>query len=198
MDRLQKVIEAIDLVNSQDINRILYNEKEHPKELLYSQRASAILEVYAPSSSEYLQIAVRGHHIKRWHIRRDAYEMNRKGYLKWRTDLKMMHAQLLAEIMSASGYNENEVEIVKDLVMKKGLKTNSETQTLEDVICLLFLEHELEGFAQKHEPDKVVSILQKTWKKMSDHGHQTALKLDFSPEISGLVMTALDGHNEKG
>ena len=45
------------------------------------------------------------------------------------------------------------------LLLKKQLKKNADTQCLEDVICLVFLNHYLEPFIQKHEDEKVNSIL---------------------------------------
>ena len=40
-------------------------------------------------------------------------------------------------------------------------------------------------------PEKVVSILQKTWAKMSERGHEAALALPLSPECLALVQKAL-------
>ncbi len=42
-------------------------------------------------------------------------------------------------------------------------------------------------FAQRHEPDKVVAILAKTWAKMSDTGRAAALRLDLAPPVRGLL-----------
>jgi len=52
-----------------------------------------------------------------------------------------------------------------------------EAQLLEDVICLVFLEHYFAEFAKGHDEEKVIGILRKTWRKMSDRGHEAALKL---------------------
>ncbi|MCT7653654.1 DUF4202 domain-containing protein [Oceanimonas sp. NS1] len=66
-------------------------------------------------------------------------------------------------------------------------------QILEDVICLVFVQHYLEDFAAGHDEDKVVDIIRKTWRKMSEQGHQAALALPLSPAMQALVGKALAG-----
>ena len=77
------------------------------------------------------------------------------------------------------------------LINKKLIKKNEETQTLEDTICLVFLDYYFEEFAAKHEDDKVIDILKKTWVKMSERGHEEALKLPFSDKGLSLVKRAI-------
>jgi len=58
------------------------------------------------------------------------------------------------------------------------LKVNADTQLLEDVIDLVFIEHYMLAFAQKHpeyDEEKWLDIIRKTWKKMSERGQQFAL-----------------------
>ena len=70
---------------------------------------------------------------------------------------------------------------VEALVRKVRLKADADTQTLEDVICLVFLEHYLPAFATQHDDAKLVDILRKTWRKMSERGRSAALQLDLAP-----------------
>ena len=117
--------------------------------------------------------------------------MNREGYLKWRQDLKKFHARKASSILQEVGYNRETIDKVCFLLEKKQLKKNEETQTLEDVICLVFLEHYFEPFAQKHPEDKTIDILKKTWRKMSVKGQEVALKLPLSKFASELIFKAL-------
>jgi hypothetical protein len=64
---------------------------------------------------------------------------------------------------------------------------------MEDALCLVFLEYELEDFARKHPAEKVVDILRKSWRKMSDQGHAKALELNFAPGVKEVVERALGG-----
>jgi len=82
---------------------------------------------------------------------------------------------------------------VAALIKKERLKADPEAQALEDATCLAFLELEFEAFAAKHPDEKVVSILQKTWGKMSDTGHEAALGASkkMSAKTQGLMARAL-------
>ena len=99
---------------------------------------SSVLAKFAPDASEVLQLAARCQHIRRWTVPRDAYPMDRKGYLQWRTHLKKFHGEQAAAIMHAEGYDSETIIQVVDLLNKKNLKRDPEMQTLEDVICLVF------------------------------------------------------------
>ena len=164
-NRFQLAIRGFDQANCQDPNQEIHNGQEFPKELLYAQRMTEWLSRMEPNASEALQLAARSQHICRWKIPRDSYPMDRKGYLLWRTELKKFHADKSEEILTSCGYNHEVIDRVKSLVIKQRLKTDPESQTLEDVVCLVFLQHYFEDFAAKHEVEKVMSIVKKTWSK---------------------------------
>jgi hypothetical protein len=118
--------------------------------------------------------------------------MDRTGYLRWRQDLKKFHADKASAILRQIGYDDELTERVAFLLQKKKLKRDPETQTLEDVICLVFLEHYLDPFLEKHPESKVVEILRKTWAKMSPEGHRAALGLPLSGDSAALLEKALE------
>lgn len=187
----KEAIEKIDRANAQDPNTETYQGKAYPKELLYSQRMTETLLSFEPTATEELQIAARAQHIERWKIERNSYPMDRVGYLKWREELKKMHADVTSEILKEVGYDDEFSERVSFLIRKKMLKKDEGTQTLEDVICLVFLQYYFEDFADKHSDEKLIDILQKTWGKMSDKGHKAALKLPLSDNSLSLIKRAL-------
>lgn len=191
MTRFEKAIQLIDQINAEDPITEIWNGESFPKELLYSRRMTEKLEEFAPDASEHLKIAARAQHIARWKIQRSEYPMDRTGYLIWREELKKMHADLAGKILSEVGYEETFISKVKFLIRKKQLKSDFETQILEDVVCLVFLQYYFEEFAEKHEPEKIKDILKKTWSKMSEKGHQAALKLNFSAQSLRLIQEAL-------
>ncbi len=194
MGKSEKLLEAFKLfddANAQDPNKESFEGKLYPKELLYAQRMTDILNEFEPDASEALQLTARCQHICRWEIPRESYEMNRVGYLKWRQELKKFHAEKASNILKKVGYDEDIIDRVSFLLLKKQLKKDEETQTLEDVICLVFLKYYYEPFLIKHDDDKIISILQKTWKKMSEKGHKAALDLAFSERGMELVSKAL-------
>lgn len=173
-DRFERAITLFDAANAEDPNA----EDGQPKELLYSRRMTEMLERFAPDASEAVRLAVRVQHICRWKVPRNSYPMDRNGYLQWRTGLYKFHAETAGQLMRQAGYDEAMIERVQTAVGKKGLKVNAETQLLEDVVDLVFIEHYMLGFAGQHAEyaeEKWLDIVRKTWKKMSDAGRAFAL-----------------------
>lgn len=188
--QFEKAIALFDAYNSGDPNREKLNDQEAPKEFLYAVRMTSKLNHYAPDAPEHVQLAARSQHIGRWEIARDSYPMDRKGYLQWRSQLAIHHAKVAEKILEECGYAPETIEKVKFLLQKKQLHHNPETQLLEDVICLVFIEFYLEDFAREHDDDKVIDILKKTLKKMSPRAIQEALKIPVSNHIGGLIAKA--------
>jgi len=180
---LQKTIQLIDLANADD--------PFDGREALYSKRMLETLRSFDNTASDALTLACYAQHVCRWKLSRKDYPEGLNGYLTWRTDLAKLHAKILADAMRESGYNEQEVEQASGIIQKKKLKTNAESQALEDVSCLVFLDYYFEPFADKHPDEKVIDIVQKTWAKMSVQGHQAALKLTLPSRLNSLVAQAL-------
>ena len=192
-DKLARAFHLFDEANGNDPNTEMLDGRSYPKEVLYALRMTEALNTFEPNASEALKLTARCQHICRWEIPRGNYEMNRVGYLKWRQDLKRFHAEKARTILEEVGYGKETIHQVEFLLLKKQLKKNEETQTLEDVICLVFLQHYFEPFALKHDEPKVIDILQKTWRKMSEKGQQAAMKLPFSKEALAIVNKAVSG-----
>jgi hypothetical protein len=184
--RFRAAIERIDAANAQD---------PHGKELVYSRRMSEWLQRIEPDASDALRLAARAQHVRRWQIARSSYPMDRIGYLSWRTALQRFHAEEVGRILREVGYDEATVARVASLVRKERIKSDAEAQTLEDVICVVFLEGYFAEFAARHahEEEKVVEILRKTWRKMSERGRGVALGLEMPGEARRLVERALGG-----
>ena len=191
-DKLLLAFQQFDEANKQDPNTEVFEGTTYPKEVLYGIRMTERLNAFDPNASEALRLTARCQHICRWEIPRESYEMNREGYLRWRQELKKFHATKATSILEDIGYDKETIDNVKFLLQKKQLKKNEETQTLEDVICLVFLEFYFEPFAHKHPEDKTIDILQKTWRKMSTKGQEAALKLPLSKFSLDLITKALN------
>ncbi len=192
----------IDAANSADPNQVAADGKEWPKELLYSERMSDMLERYNPDTDYAMKLAIRAQHIERWKSPRNAYPMHRIGYLKWRKDLYKIQANRTAELMLQAGFDEAEIERASNAVAKQNIKGNPDTQLLEDVTDLVFMEHYMLEFVGKH-PDyseqKWIEIIQKTWNKMSSNAHQFALSgaIKLPEPLVPLVQKAVSGASEK-
>lgn len=192
-DRFEKAIAEFDTYNAKDPN---FEHSKHgslPKELIYARRMTEKLKLFDPGAPEYLHLAARCQHIGRWEIPRQSYPMDRKGYLQWRNTLKVHHCDIASKILADCGYESELVDKVKFLLLKKGLRNDADTQVLEDVICLVFIEHYLEDFASKHEDEKVIEILQKTMKKMSQKAITEVAEIPLSPKLTSLIQQASSG-----
>jgi hypothetical protein len=177
--------------NAGDPNQILVNGRLEPKQLVQAERIFGWVLRLNPEASDALRLAAYAQHVRRWEIPRETYPSGRVGYLKWRKDLSKFHAELAAETLREAGVAPATIAAVRQLNLKQGLTTNPDTQTIEDALCLAFLEFEFEEFAGKHEPAKVIDILRKTWRKMSPRAQRAALELHLSANARQLVEAAL-------
>jgi len=185
--KFKDCIQAIDSLNKKDKNTI----NNEPKEFINSCRMTEMLAEVYPYSSEELSIAARAFHLERWIIPRNEYSMDRVGYLSWRSKLKEHHANKTAEIMDKLGYEDVNINHIKEIILRKFLKTNENAQKLEDIASLVFLKYDLASFSKKHSEEKCISILQKTWGKMSDKAHTFALQITYTDEALSLIKKAL-------
>jgi hypothetical protein len=192
----EAAIAAFDQANAEDPSTEKVDGKEYPKELLYAQRMSEMQQRYVPDASDAVKLAVRAQHIQRWKIPRSNYPMDKPGYMLWRTGLYKFHAETAGSIMQKVGYDDAMITRVKSIVSKKGLKTNSETQLMEDVVDLVFIEHYMNGFAAQHpeyDEAKWIQIIRKTWQKMSPRAHEFALsgKIRLPEALVPLILKAI-------
>jgi hypothetical protein len=190
-ERFNTAIERIDAANSADPVRVLIGGGEVASEVVYSRRMTQWLDRLYPQASEPLRLAARAQHIRRWEIPRGSYPMDRAGYHRWRTSLYSFHADITAQILRDTGYDDATIARVRSLLKKERLKADPETQALEDVICLVFLENYFTDFAPRHDEQKVIGILRRTWAKMSETGRAAALQLPLPPSAAALVAKAL-------
>lgn len=191
--RFAAALERIDAANAADPVQVEAGEggRMEGRELVHARRFSHWVERLRPDASEALRLAARAQHLCRWEIPRQSYPMTRAGYLRWRADLKAFHARRAGEILRATGYDEALIERVADLNLKKNFPQDPEVQTLEDALCLTFLELQFAEFATRTDEAKMIGILQKTWKKMSSAAHAEALKLPLGEQELALVTKAL-------
>ena len=178
MTRLQTAFAAIDQANSADPNLT----DGQPNELLYGQRMTAEQQALYPEASDPLRIACRGQHIERWTLPRNAYPMDRPGYLAWRTEQGRRHAARVAGIMRDAGYPDDEVQHAEKMLMKQGIKRDGDVQALEDTACFTFIRWYMGPFAEGRDPEELQRIVEKTARKMSSMARARALTEFAIPE----------------
>jgi tRNAThr (cytosine32-N3)-methyltransferase len=165
-----------------------------PAELVYADRIESWVVRLVPQASEALRLAARCQHLERWHVPRTSYPMDKAGYHAWRRGLYKRQGDRCRELLLQSGVPVSEADEAYLWVSKTDLRTNQGTQALEDAACLVFLEHELPGFAARH-PDytreKYLDILRKTWRKMSPAAQAAAAGLPLDAALKALVLEAV-------
>lgn len=190
-ERFAKAISRIDAENGNDPTKLCDHGEGQGRELVYSRWVTEWVLRLDPQAGEALLLAARGQHIRRWEVPRSSQPPGRAGYLRWRSEMKKFHAALMEEILTACGYEAAIVSRVRGLNLKENLASDPECQVLEDALCLVTLQYQLEDLREKMGEDKTISVLQKTWRKMSPKARAEAQSLTFSPPLASLVARAL-------
>ncbi|MEM1157025.1 MAG: DUF4202 domain-containing protein [Verrucomicrobiota bacterium] len=189
--RFSKAIKLFDEANAQDPNTEIVDGQQVPHEWIDAQRMTAWVLKLDPEASEPLQLAARCQHICRWKRPRSDYPEGRAAYLQWRKDLKTFHADTAAEILARVGYKKKVIDRVRKLNLKQEMTADPEVQTLEDALCLVFLEFEFADFCERKSDEMMVRILKKTWGKMSPQAREEAGRLDYNTHQQALLDEAL-------
>lgn len=190
-DRLRSAFELIDAANAEDPNTIEHEGERRPKELVHAEMVTEWVLRLDPDADEAQLLAARAHHLRRWEIPRSSYPEGRKGYLRWRSDLKKKHAEDVARILRAVGYDEETVAKVGRIVRKEGLGRDPCVQTHEDALCLVFLETQLADVAESLGEEKTLEVLRRTAKKMSPRALRLAMELPLREREMALLRRAL-------
>ena len=192
MSKLEQAFSLFDAYNQQSPEKLVWEGKEYPSEYFYALKLHDWVKKLEPHAPESLLLASRSQHIGRWEIARKSYPDGRVGYLKWRSDLGKFHAQKAAEILTAVGYDETEIKRVREIILKQRIKLDEDVQTMENALCLVFLEYQFDDLIEKLSEEKMIDILRKTWEKMSDPGRNAALAMQYSKPGTELLQKALN------
>jgi len=191
MSKLNAAFEHFDAYNKRDPNTFIWDEVSYPQEYFLAVKLYDWVNQLDPNASEELLLASRSQHIGRWEIPRNTYPEGREAYLKWRKDLAQYHTEKAAAIMETVGYSPDQIARVKQIHLKQKIKVDHDVQTMENALCLVFLQFQYEDFHPKYETDKVINILKKSLLKMDAHGHSFALGLNYSEKGMYYIQEAL-------
>ena len=189
--RLERALAAIDAANADDPHTIDIGGQPRAKELAHAELMTAWIERLVETPTDAQRLAARAHHLRRWISPRDTYPEGRAGYLKWRRDQGLRHAEEVTAILESCGYEPATIDRVQAIITKVGLRTDPEVQAHEDALCLVFLQTQLLDLAEQIGSDKAADVLAKTVKKMTPRGRSEALELELSPEGRAALEQAL-------
>ncbi len=184
---IEATLAAIDAANGDDPNLFA----GQPLALVQGRAATGWLDRLDPNASAELQLAVRAHHLRRWELKRADYPEGRQGYLRWRRENKAHQATSLATLMTADGWPTESIERAQVLLSRTTLRTDPETQALEDAACLVFLETQFGAMTERTQHDHLVVIVAKTLKKMSNEAVTLASSIGLSPTSQAVLADAV-------
>lgn len=174
-----KATEEIEKAHSADPTKEPENGQAYPAEFLYGRRMLKILDMIIPDSSYTLKLAAQFQHFKRWSIPRGSYPYDKRGYHQWRRVVMEYQLQETHKLLSEIHMGDVDRNTIINALKNQGDKSNVDAQILVDTSCLVFIKWYMEGFAVKHESDKVQDIMKKTMRKMTENGRNLIAKLDI-------------------
>jgi hypothetical protein len=190
LSRYADAVAAIDAANASDPTTVKVRGAVEPLALVHGRLAAEWVERLRADAPESVLLAARAHHLRRWEVPRASYPDGRAGYLLWRRDQKARHAADVAEILDAAGYDDETVARVQALVKREDLGTDPETQLVEDAACLVFVETQLVSTAATLQPGHIVTVLQKTARKMSPDAVALLADVPLSDEARAILNSA--------
>jgi len=184
---LAKAIAAIDAANGDDPNRF----GDRALALVHGELATHWIDELVAEPSDALMIAARAHHLRRWELARSDYPAGRAGYLRWRRDNKQVQADAATSIAVSAGYGRTFVDRVAELILRKRLGSDPDTQALEDAACLAFLGTQFDTMVAKLGHSHMVDVVAKTLRKMSLEATMLASRVDLSSQASAVLTDAV-------
>lgn len=194
MSNLETAFHLFDKYNRQDPRSLVWQGVTYPQEYFFAIKLYEWVLKLDPDANEELLLASRCQHIGRWEMPRDSYPDGRDAYLQWRKDLAQHHAAIAAKLMVQAGYANEVTDRVQQILLKKRIKADSDVQTMENALCLVFLQYQYQDFSLKYasEPEKLVNILYRSLLKMDTHGHHFALQLYYSEQGLKYIKEAVE------
>ncbi len=188
MTAVERAIEAIDAANGDDPHL----RDGAPLALVEGRLADEWVAALVAEPSDALRLAARAHHLRRWVVPRSEYPDGRAGYLRWRRDQKQRHAAELTAILDDADVDAATTELAAVIVTKTGLGDDPEVQVFEDAVCLTFLRTQLASTAQRLDDERMVEVIVKTLRKMSDQGRAEAVAMPLRGHDAELVTRAVE------
>jgi hypothetical protein len=189
--RFADAIIAIDTANAADPTSVVVRGESHPLALVHGQLAAEWVVKLHPEADETWVLAARAHHLRRWEVPRSDYALGKAGYLKWKRDQRVRHAQDVGALLAEVEYGSEEIERVQALVRRDRLASDIGSQAVEDAACLVFIETQLAEIATKLEHDHLIDVIRKTAKKMSPEALAAVAQIPLGEAEQSLLASAL-------
>ncbi len=189
--RYDAAVAAIDAANAADPNPVTVRGATEPLALAHGRLAAEWVALLVPDAPGELLLAARAHHLRRWEVARATYPEGKAGYLRWKRDQRVRHADDVAAILRGAGYDTAAVERVQALIRRDDLRSDPGAQAVEDAACLVFLETQLTEVSTRLDRDHLLDVLRKTARKMSPAALAAAATVPLDDVGRALLADAL-------
>ena len=186
-DLLAAAALAIDESNALDPTVIVVRGEASPLALAHGRLAVEWVSRLLASPPDTVLLAARAHHLRRWEVPRSSYPVGRVSYLRWRKDQKARHARDIEVILRSVGYESDVIERVQALVRRDNLGSDAHEQVVEDAACLVFIETQLADMAERLDHERLLDVIRKTARKMSEQGRALIEQLTIASMERGLI-----------
>ena len=168
--RYDRAVAAIDAANGDDPNRVTVRGDDEPLALAHGRLAVEWVTRLVPDADDALLLAARAHHLRRWEVPRSSYPEGKAGYLRWKRDQRVRHANDIEALLADAGYDTVTIERTQTLIRRDDLRTDAGAQAVEDAACLVFLETQLASVADRLDHAHLLDVLRKSARKLSSAG----------------------------
>ena len=149
--RLDATLAAIDAANADDPRAASQTEDSDTAfEELYARAHERALYAVYPEASDLLQIAARAQHLRRWEISREDLSRRAPGLQRVAQDLPRASCGARGRDHAGPRLERGEAAHVGVLIRKEQLKKEPESQALENIAAIVFLEHYFDDFLAKY------------------------------------------------
>ena len=189
--RYDRAVAAIDAANGDDPNRVTVRGDDEPLALAHGRLAVEWVTRLVPDADDALLLAARAHHLRRWEVPRSSYPEGKAGYLRWKRDQRIRHANDIEALLADAGYDTVTIERTQALIRRDDLRTNPGAQSVEDAACLVFLETQLASVADRLDHAHLLDVLRKSARKLSSAGLTAVADVPLDAAGRALLAEAL-------
>ena len=189
--RYDRAVAAIDAANGDDPNRVTVRGDDEPLALAHGRLAVEWVTRLVPDADDALLLAARAHHLRRWEVPRSSYPEGKAGYLRWKRDQRVRHANDIEALLADAGYDTVTIERTQTLIRRDDLRNDPGAQSVEDAACLVFLETQLASVADRLDHAHLLDVLRKSARKLSSAGLTAVADVPLDDAGRALLAEAL-------
>ena len=154
---------------------------------------SLVCEEFAPSADDLVKIAARGQSLEGWLFEEEGKRLSAEALTLKEQQKKQHSAARVSKIMSANGYSDSDVDIVRKLLLGYVHDDTGRAQLLEDLNGLVFIRFHASDLIRHCPRDQLAHALVNCLKDMSDDALYHASSLVEDPVLLGAISSIRKG-----